>query len=95
MSCATCSTGASSPTNAMPRSRPSPPRVASPRTRNTAAATVTPRKLRNACVEFISGTMSAATATVAAEVVPASQPGFIHRRNFGYNVLELDVESRI
>ena len=39
--------------------------------------------------------MNAATATVAAEVVPASQRGFVHRRNFGYNILELDVESRI
>ncbi|CAK0903885.1 unnamed protein product [Prorocentrum cordatum] len=51
--------------------------------------------LRNTSMKPISSTMGAATATVAAEVVPASQRGFIHRRIFGYNVLELDVESRI
>ncbi|CAK0907259.1 unnamed protein product, partial [Prorocentrum cordatum] len=51
--------------------------------------------LRDTSMKIISSTMDAATATVAAEVVPASQRGFIHRRNFGYNVLELDVESRI
>eukprot|EP00959_Pyramimonas_sp_CCMP1952_P150712 3154043-Pyramimonas_sp.AAC.1 len=39
--------------------------------------------------------MNAATAMVAADVVPASQGGFIHRRNVGYNILELDAESRI
>ena len=51
--------------------------------------------LRNTSLKIISSTMNAATATVAAEVVPASQRGFVHRRNFGYNILELDVESRI
>eukprot|EP00959_Pyramimonas_sp_CCMP1952_P131061 2740204-Pyramimonas_sp.AAC.1 len=84
----------------MPRPRPSSPRVASPRARNTAAAIVTPSKvrvlgLRSTSMEIISSTMNAATATVAAEVVPASQRGFIHRRKFGCNVPELDVESRI
>ncbi|CAK0887921.1 unnamed protein product, partial [Prorocentrum cordatum] len=51
--------------------------------------------LRNTSLKIISSAMNAATATVAADVVPASQRGFIHRRNFGYNILELDAESRI
>ncbi|CAK0800876.1 unnamed protein product, partial [Prorocentrum cordatum] len=51
--------------------------------------------LRNTSLKIISSAMNAATATVAADVVPASQRGFIHRRNFGYNILELDTESRI
>ncbi|CAK0863971.1 unnamed protein product, partial [Prorocentrum cordatum] len=50
--------------------------------------------LRNTSLEIISSAMSAAMAAVAAGVVPASQPGIIHRRSCGYNILELDVESR-
>ncbi|CAK0898651.1 unnamed protein product, partial [Prorocentrum cordatum] len=51
--------------------------------------------LRNTSLKIISSAMNAATAMVAADVVPASQGGFIHRRNVGYNILELDAESRI
>ncbi|CAK0852171.1 unnamed protein product [Prorocentrum cordatum] len=51
--------------------------------------------LRCTSLKTIGDTMIAAMATVAADVVPASQRGFTRRCNFGYNILELHVESRI
>ncbi|CAK0911803.1 unnamed protein product, partial [Prorocentrum cordatum] len=50
---------------------------------------------RNTSLKIISSTMNVVMAAVAADVVPASQRGFARRRNFGYSILELDVESRI
>ncbi|CAK0873209.1 unnamed protein product, partial [Prorocentrum cordatum] len=51
--------------------------------------------LRNTSLKIIGSAMNAAMAAVAVDVVPASQRGFIRRRKFGCNILELDVESRI
>ncbi|CAK0837231.1 unnamed protein product [Prorocentrum cordatum] len=51
--------------------------------------------LRNTSRKISSSALTAAMATVAADVVPVSRRGFIHHPNFGHNILELDVESRI
>ncbi|CAK0850757.1 unnamed protein product, partial [Prorocentrum cordatum] len=50
--------------------------------------------LRNCDVKVLSATMNAALRPVLERIAPPCQRGFVPGRNFGLNVLELDVSSR-
>eukprot|EP00959_Pyramimonas_sp_CCMP1952_P108701 2272938-Pyramimonas_sp.AAC.1 len=51
--------------------------------------------LRNCDVKVLSATMNAALRPILERVAPPCQRGFVPGRNFGLNVLELDVSSRL